>query len=77
MHISGSNKYPALPLSDVQKILDAAWNGDEALYHRIILQLSTCVQVVEMDRLSKDHLLDDGLLCYDRKINGVWIALNQ
>lgn len=68
------DNYPALPLSDVTTILESAWNLDTALYNRIILQLSTMVRVIEIDRLTKDYLLHNDTLCYRQQINGEYLS---
>lgn len=69
------DNYPALPLTDVKTILDAAWNVDQRLYHRIVLQLSTAIRVNEINRLSVDFLdKSNNRMIYNRAVNGVFLS---
>ena len=60
--------YPPFPLSDIEKLLEAAANTSMKLYCRIIVQLSTCLRIDEMDKFHGDGwLLNDGTLRYSTK----------
>lgn len=66
--------FPPLQLKDIRIILERAFKISPNFYHQIVLQLSTALRNNEMERLSHKHLLANGTLQVQKKVDGEYLT---